>query len=176
MSNNPEGQPGNCSAYRNVKKLIFMHHVFHIGKWGLLDSFNLSWLSRQQLQCMLLWMVVKYQYLEAVRNQNSTKSFKKRRIGFSVYSCSYVGSSWHRWPQSCTFHVGWVPAGAGWGHSAWGPGKSPYKPRHPGSPDRPAAQTTVIQYTGTITEPHTNDNTAFLYHRQCCTERECRRW
>lgn len=44
---------GIWSAYHNAKKLVFMHHVFHIGKWGLLDLFHLSWLSRQQLQCML---------------------------------------------------------------------------------------------------------------------------
>lgn len=148
MFNKPEGQPRHLLTIMQCEKLIFMHDVFHFGKWGLLDLFNLFLLPRQQHQCILFM----YNKTSILQWKCKTKKWK-RMMSFSVYSCSYVDSSWHKWPQSCTFHVGWVPAGAGWGHSARGPGRSLYTPRHPGSPDRPAAQTTVTEYTATITEP-----------------------
>lgn len=83
-----------------------------------------------------------------------------------VTKSSYVGSSLHRWHQNCTFHLGLEPTGGGLDRSAWGRDRSPYTPRRLGSPDRPAAQTAVIQCAGPKTEPppFSNDNTTFLWH------------
>lgn len=162
MSNDPEGQPGHLFSRPQCEKAH--NHAWCVSHSAAKTSSFIVFISTVETAAFM-FIVINISLSRKTKRLATILAKNTKYWGWVyLYSRSYVGSSWHRWPRSCTFRAGWVPAGAGWGRSAWGPGRSPYTPRRPGSPDRPAAQTTVIQCTGTITEPHTNDNTAFLYH------------